>query len=80
MLGPQNCYYGITVLHNRIFREAKRTAPLKCPSSSFIETLVAKEQNGSGWPLDLLEGRGGGGASIGYWCHVNMGTPVPIST
>lgn len=34
-------------------KQAKHTAPLKSPSSSFVETLVGKERNESDWPWDL---------------------------
>ena len=48
-------------------KQAKLTAPLKSPSSSFVETLVAKERNESDWPWDLPARQQGGGGSIGYW-------------
>ena len=42
-------------------KQAKRTAPLKSPSSSLIEPREAKDRSGADWPWDL-----GGGVSIGY--------------
>ena len=40
--------------------QAKHTALLKSPSSSFVETLVAKERNESDWQWDLPAQQQGG--------------------